>query len=303
MSCTNLVNYTDDLTNQISVQLWQRSYDESNIPTFTDMRGQIMAQIANGDLKNIEITANGVDETNIWLTFSRKDVIAKIESGNKYSSLRIEILYEQARGDPISSIEFREVNYSFDNSNDNIGVTFTISSVINRNGVNFYATNCKFSIEGVYIKQLEDEKITVGNQQNQSTNLNLPTNTLIQRKNLYGIKLGTTDRREDYSYKLINEVYSRYKNGKETATLLCEVGKYYDLEGNLVVDAESEDETISPLLKKYDIVIPYVMTANGEKPLSVDADGFAKQFEIIGVNISYNGIARQEIIIQEFSTI
>lgn len=69
-----------------------------------------------------------------------------------------------------------------------------------------------------------------------------------------------------------------------------------------MVDADNEDESVPPLLKKYDLVVPYIYTSKGEVPLSTDKDGNAKQFQIIGVNFSYRGIARQEIVIQEYAT-
>lgn len=159
-----------------------------------------------------------------------------------------------------------------------------------------YILSETISIEGQCIKETEptvakyDEEAIVNNI------LKLPTNELVQGGNYYGY-IST-----NYSDKFIAEVYDRYKNGKETATLLCLVGKYYDLEGNLVVDADNEDESIPPLLKKYDLVVPYIHTSNGEVPLSTDKDGNAKQFQIIGVNFSYRGIARQEIVIQEYAT-
>lgn len=158
-----------------------------------------------------------------------------------------------------------------------------------------YILSETISIEGQCIKETEstvakyDEEAIVNNISK------LPTNELIQGGNYY-IMSNT-----NYSDKFIAEVYDRYKNGKETATLLCLVGKYYDLEGNLVVDADNEDESIPPLLKKYDLVVPYIHTSNGEVPLSTDKDGNAKQFQIIGVNFSYRGIARQEIVIQEYA--
>ena len=158
-----------------------------------------------------------------------------------------------------------------------------------------YILSETISIEGQCIKETEptvakyDEEAIVNNI------LKLPTNELIQGDNYY-IMSNT-----NYSDKFIAEVYDRYKNGKETATLLCLVGKYYDLEGNLVVDADNEDESIPPLLKKYDLVVPYIHTSNGEVPLSTDKDGNAKQFQIIGVNFRYRGIARQEIVIQEYA--
>lgn len=158
-----------------------------------------------------------------------------------------------------------------------------------------YILSETISIEGQCIKETEttvaqyDEEAVVNNI------LKLPTNELVQGGNYY---IGSNN---NYSDKFIAEVYDRYKNGKETATLLCLVGKYYDLGGNLVVDADNADATIAPLLKKYDLVVPYIYTSNGEVPLSTDKYGNAKQFQIIGVNFRYRGIARQEIVIQEYA--
>ena len=154
-----------------------------------------------------------------------------------------------------------------------------------------YILSETISIEGKCIKETEP---TVAKYDEDNT-LKLPTNELVQGGNYYGYSS------TNYSDKFIAEVYDRYKNGKETATLLCLVGKYYDLEGNLVVDADNEDESVPPLLEKYDLVVPYIYTSNGEVPLSTDKDGNAKQFQIIGVNFSYRGIARQEIVIQEYA--
>lgn len=158
-----------------------------------------------------------------------------------------------------------------------------------------YILSDTISIEGQCIKETEttvaqyDEEAIVNN------TLKLPTNELVQGGNYYGYNS------TNYSDKFITEVYDKYKNGKETATLLCLVGKYYDLGGNLVVDADNADATIAPLLKKYDLVVPYIYTSNGEVPLSTDKYGNAKQFQIIGVNFRYRGIARQEIVIQEYA--
>lgn len=158
------------------------------------------------------------------------------------------------------------------------------------------------SIEGQYFEAIDETTAVYDDSIVAAQNiLKLPSNELVQGDNTYGYKADAVNA-VNYSDKFVAEVFDRYKNGKETATLLCSVGKYYDLEGNLVVDAENADSRIPPLLKKYDIVVPYVMTSRGEAPLSTDASGNPKQFQIIGVNISYNGIPRQEIVIQEYAT-
>lgn len=168
--------------------------------------------------------------------------------------------------------------------------------------VDTYILTDLVSIEGQYFEAIDETTAVYDDSITAAKNiLKLPSNELVQGDNTYGYKADAVNA-VNYSDKLIAEVFDRYKNGKETATLLCSVGKYYDLEGNLVVDAENEDSSIAPLLKKYDIVVPYVMTSRGEAPLSTDASGNPKQFQIIGVNISYNGIPRQEIVIQEYAT-
>lgn len=158
------------------------------------------------------------------------------------------------------------------------------------------------SIEGQYYEAIDDTTAVYDDSLTAAKNiLKLPSNELVQGDNAYGLRIDAVNA-VNYSDKFVAEVFDRYKNGKETATLLCSVGKYYDLDGNLVVDAENADSSIAPLLKKYDIVVPCVMTSRGEAPLSTDASGNPKQFQIIGVNISYNGIPRQEIVIQEYAT-
>lgn len=159
-----------------------------------------------------------------------------------------------------------------------------------------YILSESVSIEGQYFKALEDTTASALEGVAVKKTFNLPTNELFQAGNTKLHEAQTVN----YSDLLIQQVFSRYEKGKETATLLCSVGKYYDLSGNLVVDAESEDSTIPPLLKKYDIVVPYVMGAQGEKPLSENADGTPKKFQIIGVGIKYGGVVKQEITIQEF---
>lgn len=159
-----------------------------------------------------------------------------------------------------------------------------------------YILSETISIEGQCIKETETTVAQYDKEAIVNNILKLPTNEFVQGGNYY------TRSNNNYSDKFIAEVYDRYKNGKETATLLCLVGKYYDLGGNLVVDADNEDESIPPLLKKYDLVVPYIHTLNGDVPLSTDKYGYAKQFQIIGVNFSYRGIARQEIVIQEYAT-
>jgi hypothetical protein len=181
------------------------------------------------------------------------------------------------------------INYSIDESNTNGdygGIRYVLNETISLYGDYF--------IEGAKVNQ----SYSLGATKPKNI-LKLPTNELVQTKNLYGRSSTPTI----YSEKLLKEVYERYKGGKETATLLCGVDKYYDLESQtIIIDPEAESEEIPPLFKKYDIVVPFIKSNNGEIPLSKNADGTAKTFQIIGVNIKYNGVLKQEIVIQEYAT-
>lgn len=158
----------------------------------------------------------------------------------------------------------------------------------------------KVSIRGTYIKETDN---TVAYYPNNAVGISgefaLPTNELVQGDNTYGT---ITDYATDYAEEFLFDVYNRYRGGKETATLLCAVSKYYELDGTLLIDPEAESASVPPLFKKYDIVVPYIASSNGEIPLSKKPDGTAKMFQIIGVNIKYNGVLRQEIVIQEYAT-
>ncbi len=238
---------------------------------------------------------------NLILPITQATAFSVNDAGQVTShSIRRETTIWSAAGGQKTKVSFEKpfaVNFV-----NNKQISFSYSAHIfkdNSNGIDEYILKEIVSVEGQYFEKVDgttsvyDDTIIAG-----KNILQLPTNELVQGDNVYGLASST----ENYSDKFVTEVYNRYANGKETATLLCSIGKYYDLDGNLVVDAESPDSNIPPLMKKYDLVVPYIMTVNGEVPLSVDTDGAPKQFQIIGVNISYNGIVRQEIIIQEYAT-
>ena len=248
-------------------------------------------------------TGRGVVAT-LNFPLTQKTIFSANASGKVTShSLRRETTIWSAAGGERKVVSF-ENPFAIKSVNDK-QVSLSYSAHIfkdNDNGIDEYILQEVVSIEGQYFENADgttaiyDDSITAA-----KNILKLPSNELVQGDNTYGYKADAVNA-VNYSDKLVAEVFERYKNGKETATLLCSVGKYYDLDGNLVVDAENEDSSIAPLLKKYDIVVPYVMTSRGEAPLSTDASGNPKQFQIIGVNISYNGIPRQEIVIQEYAT-
>lgn len=120
----------------------------------------------------------------------------------------------------------------------------------------------------------------------------LPTNELVQEINTIGG--GNT---ELYKY-IVNKVSEKYSNGKEVYTIKCSIAEYYSMDGSLAISLDND--LLPSNFEKYDIVEPYVFTSNGEEPLSVNADGVPKRFEIIGIDYSYKGVVWQELTIQEY---
>ena len=70
---------------------------------------------------------------------------------------------------------------------------------------------------------------------------------------------------------------------------------YCDVNGNKVFDTND----LSAHFKKYDVIIPYVMKKGKTVPLRINEDGTPKQFRIIGISYSYDGLLKQKLSIQE----
>jgi hypothetical protein len=97
---------------------------------------------------------------------------------------------------------------------------------------------------------------------------------------------------------LANNVLTQYKNGKETATLLCSISDYYDYDTNeKMIDITSSDKMS---FKLHDQVIPMVYGADGkDRPMSLYRDGTPKVFQVLGSKIFYDGAVWQELSLQE----
>lgn len=298
-------NYTikvGDVTNPISLVFYEM-----------DAQGNI-TYVANTANKEIVFTTNEFTENSVIINSLRADITVQVvqkthlwvDANNdiiSHSFRRETTYYDTATKQTYTEVSFEKPFLNTTIVTDE-QITFKYFVRVKRKSsdTTTYIIREIISFEGQYYEKADDTTAVYDDSITAAKNiLKLPTNELVQGDNTYGYKADAVNA-VNYSDKFVAEVFDRYKNGKETATLLCSVGKYYDLDGNLVVDAENEDSSIAPLLKKYDIVVPYVMTSRGEAPLSTDASGNPKQFQIIGVNISYNGIPRQEIVIQEYAT-
>jgi hypothetical protein len=108
-------------------------------------------------------------------------------------------------------------------------------------------------------------------------------------------------RRTKYAttYEEFKKTQENYKNGKETATIRCSIGDYYDYDsGKKVI---SVDDTSFPMsFRIYDQVIPMVYNNLGQdEPMSKLKNGSPKVFQVLGRRIFYNGAVWQELYLQE----
>lgn len=146
-------------------------------------------------------------------------------------------------------------------------------------------TEMVLTFHGEMIKvDIDNKIITIGNGKNI---MSFQGNELIQTTNSPSL--------ETQYQAVINE----WQNGKEMATLTCDIADYYDEAGNLVISANGKD-TLPMTFHIGDTVVPYVYGANGaDKPMSTYADGTPKVFTVIGKHTSKSGAVWQEITLQE----
>lgn len=98
-------------------------------------------------------------------------------------------------------------------------------------------------------------------------------------------------------YNFANDIIEKYKNGKETAVILCSIGQYYDENGKLVISSKNADKM---LFEHYDKVVPMVRSGRRkELAMSYTADGLAKVFDVVGVRVFFDGAVWQELTLLE----
>lgn len=97
--------------------------------------------------------------------------------------------------------------------------------------------------------------------------------------------------------KYANDILSEYANGKETATVRCSIGDYYDDGKVLMVSTKTSKKMTFEVGDK---VVPMVRNSFGEdEPMSLTQDGFAKPFEVVGTKMLYDGAVWQELTLRE----
>ena len=135
---------------------------------------------------------------------------------------------------------------------------------------------------------LEDGTITYGSG---TKPFSLDGNELLQDSATTNGKLTTQH--------LADNILAQYQNGKETATLLCDIGEYYEEDGTKKIGIEIQDRMS---FHEHDLVIPYVFGADGkDRPMSKYSNGEPKVFEVVSVKRFFDGAVWQELSLLEFT--
>lgn len=153
----------------------------------------------------------------------------------------------------------------------------------------YVPTSIEITVNGdIATLSLSDGSTTYGSGENPYS---LNGNELLQDS-------ATTDGIPTKKY-LANNVLEQYKNGKETAKILCDISDYYDYETQAKVISIGNDN-LPMCFNHGDKVIPMVFGANGkDKPMSFYSDLTPKVFTVVGSDIIYDGAVWQEITLQE----
>lgn len=165
--------------------------------------------------------------------------------------------------------------------------TSTVPQSCQANIKHYKLTGVDVTINGeTFSIEQEQENISVSNNEIIENSISFSGNKLFQSKYQSDIK--------DNLIKVLEE----YQDGKEIAQINCSISNYYDENGNLVVSKNGENGKMA--FSIYDKVIPYVRNNRGEDtPLSVNENGEAKSFNVIGTRILYDGAVWQELDLQE----
>lgn len=122
--------------------------------------------------------------------------------------------------------------------------------------------------------------------------LSFDGNELMQTTNRLNTAInGKTEAVEGFYTSTLNA----FKNGKETATIRCSIGEYKDQSGNVAISPNGDKR----IFKVGDEVIPMVYTNVGDKAMSNYKDGNDKVFKVLATNIHAQGVAWQDLTLQE----
>lgn len=134
--------------------------------------------------------------------------------------------------------------------------------------------------------QLDESTVTIGNGENE---LSVQGNELLQPMIS-----------KNYAYTL-----EAYKNGRESITIECDLGEYYNEDGTKAISTKGEkDENGKKLpmsLKNGDVLLITKSNEKGEEvPIARKSNGEPMLFYVVGTELTYDGEILQKIFAQEY---
>lgn len=134
--------------------------------------------------------------------------------------------------------------------------------------------------------QLDESTVTIGNGENE---LSVQGNELLQPMIA-----------KNYAYTL-----DAYKNGRESITIECDLGEYYNEDGTKAISTNGEkDENGKELpmsFKNGDVLLITKSNEKGEEvPIARKSNGEPMLFYVVGTELTYDGEILQKIFAQEY---
>lgn len=178
-------------------------------------------------------------------------------------------------------------NYTQDSYNP------TVPTTANGTYEEYIPKAVELEVYGITIR-LDSQNKTIQINEEKKNLISFNSNELFQVNNAPSIE-------ESYA-----KVITQYINGKECATIRCSISDYYEIDKDGETSAnkaisKSGENGLPMTLSIGDIVIPYVYSANRQdKPMSLNKDGSAKSFQVLGKKMIYDGAVWQELTLQEY---
>lgn len=103
---------------------------------------------------------------------------------------------------------------------------------------------------------------------------------------------------KNFANHISQNIVSKHKDGKETASVLCSISDYYDENGEKKISVSGDLGKMCFSIG--DRVCPMVLDTLGkDRPISYYQNGEKKEFFVRGVNTFYDGAVWQELTLQE----
>lgn len=103
---------------------------------------------------------------------------------------------------------------------------------------------------------------------------------------------------------IAENIIDGFKDGKETYSLVCSIGDYYDEDGALAISTKTQVRGKNKMMFDIgDTVIPYKPSASGDVVISSSANGtYPKMFKVVGVTPIFDGASWQKLDLLETNT-